>query len=548
MRPRRVSWPVGIIVLAAALLAFSALAPETSADETRRPVWCHDGDRWLGYFDGIPGSASRREITSCLERSAERGETPAIKGWLGDGEVLFMVGDEAFARRTSRAGSLASSQSWLDLTAYDDRLEFGSNGCMYVLRDNSVEFPAARAGRCSPQDSLLLDEEPTDPDFNIYVVGSQFVIDGTAGWYHLAEDVTGRYGDPTPRSMITLYDRYPGLWVGTVSDANLPHRHVVPLSSLRDHPVQQPVAGPQWNWPAYRFFDWEKHVLREAVPPEFLQADSALRAESRDEYWAGLGELVDEIMHDLFDDQVDPVALSRERRWLYDHITIGRTIHLVRSESVRNLFTELSHIVSGQRWGYGPTYAATWLMLWERYVPGFDRQLAVQLAPIHSVEIGLPPPVSEMSDRTTDLRASLFLRAPASPSDHEPIEPSELFRTVELEVGRRYDPGIETLLVTFEEAPSCIGEFRPEGGTPYEVSFVVDADIPVIRGSVWSGLWLTRLVNEEHLPNGWFVRGIPVASGRARVQITTQCPGGQFQEPQIAGYSEIVVVDPNDGE
>ena len=517
-----------------------APASQAEADDSLGPVWCFDGEKWLGYFNGIPGSASRREFTECLQRGAARGEVVAIEGRLGEGNVWFEAHGEVFARRTMIAGSIASGSPWFEFTAYEDRVEFGYSGCSYVLRGNSIELALQGSGVCGLEHSLIAEDQVTDPDFTIYVVGRQFVIVGDSGWHHISEDWTGQDSDPTPRSGVSLYDRFPGVWVGT-------QRREADEYGVRLHPVLEPVAGPDWNHSAYRFFDWEKPVLREAVPEEFFLADRGLVFNNRDEYWEGVSAWIDAIMDDLFHGQAEPVELSNERIWVYDSFTIGRTLHLSQRNTA-DLFRELAHIVAELRAGFGGTYTATWLMFWERYVPGFDRQVALKLADRYGVEVGQPAPVRELSDRTDHARMLINQRAPASPSDHEPIAPSELFRRVVLEVGRRYEFGEENILVTDAEVPPCTEERQGVDGSTFTKVHLPKGRSTVNPEGLWNGLNVIGFGVFPGGPDGVLVKGIPSAPGRVRVEITTQCPGGDAQEPRLVGYSEIIVVEPEPDE
>lgn len=61
-------------------------------------------------------------------------------------------------------------------------------------------------------------------------------------------------------------------------------------------------------------------------------------------------------------------------------------------------------------------------------------------------------------------------------------------------------------------------------------------------GGTWNGLKIQNYSGEEEA--GTFITGPPVAPGRVRVKISTQCPGGHSQSPRLVGYSEIIVVNP----
>ena len=67
--------------LIAALVVLGAfMAAIGSASATDRPAWCYDGDQWLGYAEGIPGSASQEKFTECLKTAVGRGEATRFDG------------------------------------------------------------------------------------------------------------------------------------------------------------------------------------------------------------------------------------------------------------------------------------------------------------------------------------------------------------------------------------------------------------------------------------------------------------------------------------
>ncbi len=510
-----------------------AFSSTSATGENRVPAWCHSGQAWILYAEGIPGSATPEDFTACLRRSAEHGYVLRFDGQSVPGGALIDLGQTRLFWTLPGGHSLR-----LSITAYDDHVTFGDS-CEreFELHGGAVRMTAP-GYPCVDHERVREDSRGlTDVDFAIYVFRRQFVIDGPDGWYHVVRDQTGWNEDPTPRGEITLRGVNASIWVSTEFEAAIGgyvHNY-------------RPVANTGGDPQQYFAYDWESRVRAELIPRSFNHTAQYLLPD-RDAYWTEVRGWIDAIMEDLFHGRAAPVHLvvldTIDSRGYADPAT--RTISTSRT-SANTILHELAHIIAGADEGHDARFVATLLMLWQRYVPDFNSARAVELASHHLVAIAEPVHVEPESERTAHVHSLFERKAPTLPSDYEPIDPEELHFRVELEVGREYTFASGEFVTSSSITPACLVTEPYSDGTTSQAwhgpagTFTIGGR----GGKVWNGIEIAGFSNGEH---GSYISGTPTTAGRVRVEVTTKCPGGSSQEPRLVGYSEVIVVDPNDDE
>ena len=531
-RWRGLAMPLPGVVAFVVIAALLALVVGASAARGAGPTaaWCHDGGGWLGYAEGIPGSAARDRLTACLRANAGQGEIVAIQGQLVPGGALLDLGDASLYWDIPSVFGVT-----VTITAYDHRIVL-QDSCerTFEMRNGAVSmiglgFPCVGKERIREDPRTVM-----DADFTIYVVGRQFVVDGAGGWYHIVRDRTGWDEDTTPRGQIVLRPVPGGAWVSTKrSDPGLTG------GSIYD--INEPLAGTGNDWQQYRAYDWETRLWDELFPPSFNTTAQYLLPDW-DAYWAEVRRWLDAIMDDLFHGRAAPVELVVLDVLGWEAYASGRAI-FISFASTNVILHELAHIVAGENEGHGGRFVATLLMFWERYVPGFDTARAVELARRYSVEVGRPVEVEPVSDRTRAVRELLAKTAPILPSDDITISPNELLHRIVLEVGRTYGLSPETIVATSSTVPICEVTERYSDGTTYQNTYLPQATFTINPGGEWNGLSLSSYGGGGE--SGVSVSGTPTAAGRVRVEVSTKCPGGEAQADRLVGYSEVVVVAPD---
>lgn len=529
------SWrfPVVGAFVAIMAIALALVIPSQRAEAGPTAVWCHDGERWLPFSEGVPGSATKDDFVECLRASADRGEVLAFDGVLLDRGALIEVGDGSIYWEFE-----IHRETSLFITVYDDRVLFEDSCDRKIQLQNGALTTNGPSYTCGVRHRIeQTDRRVFRPDFTIYVVGRQFVAVGEDGWYHVHLDETGWGGIETPRSRITLTNRWPGIWI----------------TAARDHPgpsggqffyIRQPLTGNYFKLQYYLSTDWEARVLSALVPISFSHAGYDFFPDW-DSYWMVMKEATDAILEDLFHGRPDRPLLNVEagRHGLLD---TERNTYFHNRANTFVMLHRIARLVTGPNAGYGGTFTATLLMLWDRYVPTFDKNTALAIADRYGVTIGDHPPVNPVSEMTTKVNEILFRPPPPLPSDHEPIDPADLHLSVTLEQGKTYDHWTDVVIVTSEIAPSCVVAESYSDGTTYDSQHPPRTSFTVNPGGTWNGLKLQGFSNVKTGVTGTLVRGTPTLVGRVRVTITTRCPGGYAQEPRFVGYSEVIVVDPNE--
>ena len=524
-------------VVAMCLLVLGALSTQTSAlGSARWPAWCYESESWLPYAEGIPGSATQEEFTACLRRSAEQGYVVAFDVQLVEGGALIDVGDRSLFWTLPRLFALE-----LSVIAYQDNVII-RDSCdrAFQVRDRAVRmidpgFPCVRHQRIQLDGRTL-----NEVDFTIFVVNQQFIIDATEGWYHVVRDETGWNDNPTPRSRLPLKGVHGSVWAATDYEI---YRGV-------HHEMHRPVANTGGDSQQYFAYDWERRVEAELFPPSFDHTAYYLLPDW-DAYWTEVRSWLDAIIYDLYRGRADPVQLEvlDELGWVAYSVPSTRTI-ATSYGSATMILHELGHILAGDGEGHGERFIATVLMLWERYIPGFDTQRALDLADRYMVSVGTSPDVESVSERTTAVRELFAKEAPLLPSDNTSISPDDMLLQVILEVGKTYRSEDEKVVATSGTMPTCTVEESYLDGSTYEQYHGLWTEFTVNAGGNWNGLELVGFssysAGGQILGSGTVVEGTPTLKGRVRVKVMTRCPGGKSQEPRFVGYSEIIVVDPDE--
>ncbi len=493
------------------------------------PAWCFDGQQWLGYAEGIPGSASQEEFSACLSAAASRGEIRYLKGELFDDGLLLDAGD----------GSIVwpYRESPFYVTAFDDRLvvkdscdrEIEIRGGRTSIR---VGYPCTGAGRIYEVDRTV-----SNPDFTIYFVPRTFVIDGEDNWIHvgytpesLGETYPNRWGQ------ITLRGRYPGLWL---------RRDIIIQSPTGGYGriFHQPVAGTGPEVERYRFDDWFFTVRSELVfdnpsVREFEEAGQDLLPD-REAYAHAAQAWIDAIVEDLFAGREAPVTFVMPDS---DGVGFDITQRTVWSQfpGMTPILLELVKLLIHPEPGHGERAAATFMLLLERYAPEFDAELARQLAQQYQVAVGNPIDVEPVSERTHLVRELLSRPAPSLPSDHVLIPLDEFLGKSELVVGQSYQFSSDAPII---RQPKCYVTAQYTDGTLTTSSYGLDGTFTIGAGRHWNGLEIRETTSPE--ARSIYLKGVPTTPGRVRVEVTSNCTDDTYRRPPVAlGYIEVIVVDP----
>ena len=528
------SWRYPVLGVFVAIMAISVALAFSSHKTVAGPtaVWCYGADSWLGYSEGVPGSATREDFSRCLQAAAERGEIVALKGVLQGRGALIEAGDGSIYWHFE-----VERETSLSVTAYDGRIVF-KDAC-----DRRIELVDGALTTTAPGDPCggqprteQTDRRVFNPDFTLYVFGRQFVADGDEGWYHVHLDRTGWGEVGTPRSQIDLTNRWPGVWISTQLDYPRP-------SGGSIFTIRQPLAGNHAHLEYFLSADWEYRVPAEANSSPFSRAGYDYFPD-RNAYWELMKEATDAIIDDLFGGRHDRPTLDVEATES-GLIHAGHSKYFTTRANTWDLLHRIARVITGPNAGYGGTFNATLLMLWDRYVPTFNKDAALRYAQRYGVSVGNHPPVNPVSELTARVNEILTRPPAALPSDHEPIAPEELLLSVTLELGKTYDHWTDVEIVTSELVPSCVVDESYSDGTTYRVQHGPQGKFTVNPGGTWNGISLLGFSGKPGV-TGMLVRGTPTLAGRVRVEVTTKCPGGESQKPQFVGYSEIVVVDPDE--
>lgn len=442
---RNVPRAILAVALAALILVVSVLAfPTQKLSAGPSAAWCYNGERWLGYSEGIPGSASLGAFAACLSRSAERDEVIALRGRLFDGGTLIDVGDGSIY------WEYGSRESYLYITAFDNRVVlFAGCGKGFELKQG-VSTAITKGGFCNgPATVRRSDERVVDPNFTVYVVGRQFIAVGEDGWYHVVADRTGWSDNPSPRGELVLRNRGPAVWLSTEDD----HAATGQIFS-----VKRPLAGYHSQIQIHNVSDWHYRVRAGLIPISFTWAARDFLPDSS-AYWAVIKDFVDAVMGDLFRGRVDRPGLDLVAHWsglihadriVYfcpredgpmllhpspqtslpldqepeciedgeQHVDTRRSSYFAETKRLDSLLEDLAQHIAGASTNYGATFTATLVMLWERYVPDFNKAKALELANRYAVDIGEPVEVNPVSERTATARRVLSRMPPELPSDN----------------------------------------------------------------------------------------------------------------------------------
>ena len=519
--------PIALSALLVVLVSTSALA----LGDSREAAWCYDGSRWLLYAEGVPGSASPQDLTACLSRSAERGQVMAFDVQLVEGGAPIDAGDSSLFWTLPALFALE-----LKVTAYRNHAIFGDN-CerAFEVRSGTVRmidpgYPCVGKERIR-QDARTL----TEVDFTVFVADGQFVVDGLEGWYHVARKPIAWRPGPAPLGEIVFRGVNGSVWV----TADVEHVG----TSIYD--IHQPVVNTAHDARQFREYDWEIRVRNELIPLSFDRTAYYLLPDW-DAYWDEVRDWLDAVVEDLFHGRAQPVQLRvLDELSCVAYADIDARAIATSCGSALTILHEFGHILAGNEDAHGGRFVATMLMLWERYIPGFDAARARELTQRYAVEVARPVAVEPVSYRTRTVHDLFAKTAPLRPSDHTPINADDLLLRVVLQLGTTYDLDSRALVATPQTAPKCTVTEQYSDGTTYETSHGPRTEFSINPGGEWNGLSLSGFSSfSDDGDYGSFVKVTPTVPGRVRVKVTTLYPGGYSQEERLVGYSEIVVVDP----
>ena len=515
-------------ILVFVLVVGSLVMPTSVVSVPQAPAWCFDRDnwRWLGYAEGVPGSASQAEFGNCLTTAAERGEVIEVSGSLTpEGVILESEGQAVRWDYGIKDGT------YMSVSVFDDLIEF-EDAC-----DRRIELHGGqlsiRSHGYGCQGPIRINRDPahvSKPDFSIYVVGTGFVAIGDDGWYHIDDPATAWYAKGRSGSRVYLYNRIPGVWISAEWIRPGPEGGT-------NWEIRSPLAGSGPDTQQHLVADWEYRVRAQLIPRSFSTAGSDFFPNAL-AVWELRKDAVDAIMEDLFHgrDKRPQLALEAQQLGLTYANTGSYFAVLATFDVVLHL---LAQEIIDQSADFDVDMAGTLLMLWDRYVPGFDRVEALRLADRYGVVVGSSVEVNPVSELTENVGAILGRTPPAAPSDQEPIAPEDLHLSIVLELGTSYDHPNNVPVVSTELSPGCVREEVYGRDLRRQYVYAPVGRFTVNAGGTWNGI---RLLSGT---GGTFIRGTPTQAGRVRVEVTNKCHGGFSEERKLVGYSEIIVVDPN---
>lgn len=284
----------------------------------------------------------------------------------------YLPGFDAEAARASAAefGVRVAAEPPVPAVRRDDAMAAQLRRLLGIPRTTALELPATD------------DAEASSATFSVAVEEGRLVARSALG---IAASECGHLG-------VVRGNR--AVWVRSSSaygceDAG----SLAPVGFVQSAEVEADRDDPQ----QHRVYDWERQVEANLLPEEFGEAISLERAQG----------IADAVFGDMFGPSRRPprVRLVDEEYSAYVHRF--RQIRLTeRGLNAATMLHELVHAAlaaeaeqSSRRWeGHGREYAATILMLWERYLPGFDGVRARGAAAVHGVEVANFAPISAVGD------------------------------------------------------------------------------------------------------------------------------------------------------
>ena len=534
--PWRVPALLGIIVL----LCIAITAERSTAGDVDI-AWCWDGNHWIAYAEGVPGSASRERLTECLSGAAERGEGFAIKGQLVEEGALFDLGQSTLIWQYDLFES-----SFLQINAYDKHMTLTA-GCspVYEIYLEAIDISYGVPRCFSPVPLLETDQQITEPDFVIYSLNRDVVIDGDQGWYHAGHDDTGADRDQTPRTELFLTTKGRSIW-------NVMGRYMSRLNQIAVGPG--PIAGADGQGQTDGAQRWIESVSKRLLPDYVSDIETALLPDW-EAYWYQTNQLLELIANDLFGERAQEFrsfvnaegtdAIIPE----YDRIVLAD-----RTDTFASVLVKYVLAITDSENPYGPEFTATMIAIWHRYFPFFDTEEAQRSAHAHYILVGDPISLEPPSERTRSLQRRLLANLPSHPSDNMGVPPKQLIGTVTIELVRPYEPPnlVElTSTVDLLDAHCWVRESGTTGAGSQLRLYSIEGTLTSARYGNWTWNGVYAQQNYLYDASGGIVgseillRGTPSQVGRVLLEVTTRCPGGLIQEPRLLGFVEIIVEDPD---
>jgi hypothetical protein len=321
-----------------------AVSDWDEAQGNHGPIWCFDGEHWLPFFEGVPGSSTREEITECLASAADQETVFRFDAQLVPGGTLIDVGESSlfWARARSRARTIVD----VILMAYDDRVVFKDSCDRKLEVSSGIPTMTADGFPCIGTRIEIDPRAVTTVDFTMYVANRQFIIDGPDGWYHVRLHGLRSSKEKVTPGEVTLVG-LGGVWATT--------RYIV-----RDL-IHEPVAGTLRDRQQWRVYDWGARVEQELIPRSFDLAWHYLLPDY-DAYRKEAQGWLDAMLYDLYGGEVEPVELTIWRTLAGGGYASGRTIG-ISSLSTYVIMHEFAHVIAEAEQSHDENFAAMWLML-----------------------------------------------------------------------------------------------------------------------------------------------------------------------------------------
>ena len=386
---------------------------------------------------------------------------------------------------------------------------------------------------------VLEDRDVERPHFLIYIHGPQVLVHGYDIWHHLQEDQARWDGTRSTLNTGNLKSDGESVWIN-VGEFSYFGRDMVFW-----HDVYVPLAS--WTGDGQHVLSaiWEERIyyplsVNHAWRSLYNDWDGISYIEaSWDAYTAQAQEWIDAMLYDLFGDRAEPIALRFPGVKLPPTPVEPERIIDASTYGTQALLREFGRILVGLRDGSNGTLAATQLMLWERYLPEFDKPKALAIAQSLGVQLEEPIEVLPVSERTDVVKSLLSKPPPDLPSDTTPVPPGQLRSRLMLEIGKQYPlDGDEAnaLIIDLESLPGC-------GDNPDAEMQSLTAKFSINALGSWNGIGLSRFRwIEPDGRTGFFMYGKPRTPGRVLVELTAGCrdyPGPVFDRGQ--GYGEVLV-------
>ena len=235
----------------------------------------------------------------------------------------------------------------------------------YVV--NSGNVVSRRESACISEDrSRQVDEQVTELNFIIYLYGPQVFVHGSDGWYHLWQHQSEWETRGKALNEVLLQNMKGGVWVKTEDSSlrSLSHQYST-VSAIAGRAEMSQIEG------------WHEYVRQKLILWHVWGAWGYLL--NWGDYASEFQGWNDAVMNDLFHEASEQITASAHWQDSVANSEATDLTAITRSDPTLMLWT-LAERLSIGRGLDSARFAATLLMLWERYFPNFRTGLALKAA------------------------------------------------------------------------------------------------------------------------------------------------------------------------